>query len=1427
VDGKTGTKWGNGGDGPHYAIFKSDLPITPSSYVLRIANDTNSNPGRNWKTWKIYGANFASDEDATKEAEGWKLIDAQTDVELPTDQYKECPISVSGDDKNFYTYFMIVVEQLVTPSQYMQMDEFWFDNYTVDTSKFDEQIQKCKDFDLTGVDEPLTAEYNAKLKELTGSEDPAVIEKLIGELNTLQAFITEYKDKAFAPISAVGTSVWGDGSWVNLIDGDYNTKCGGGIPDGGAWLVFRANGGAQPFVYSLVTGKDTKSYPGRNWKTWKIYGANFDNVSDATRTADGWVLLDSRENVGQDLFPAENLSPAAFSFSEFPEGLDKTYYYFKVELVAAYDGTAYQMTEIEFLSKQQVEDTRNSFLAEFDDFDVDALVVEASMAATKTEYATKMEELKTTNDVVAMSKAFNALKELRKKLQASADFVNGDCYRALDGNTAWGDGENWTKLVDGKVDTKWGGGMPEGGSYVVFKAYEGKKFASYELVTGNDTGRSPGRNWKNWKVYGANIKGDMDEMATRDFTGWKLIDQKSDVGQDQLPAANFAPAFFTFSEETAKYKYYKIEVEAAYEGDAIQMSEFTMYTDEMWKAVCEVYVDSLVRLEAEVIGGLALTETVATEVAAAIAAVADAQPEELLSYFADAREVILGAVKRSYAEEAKGADDCILPSMKWGGEYKAFTYVAQGDFDFGDWNENNPNYNKIIGVPEEQDGKAWYAPDYNVVTWNYGKDLPEFGDGRPADVYAVRYFTVEGEIPSTVYMPAPHDDAPCEYYINGELIWSETDGWKEDEVVRLTDSQKALIKTDGSVNVFAFHVHQNWGGRYADGGLYTAGNMVNDFNNTAPAVDATLALAEKEGIDAEVIEFAKAKINYRAGRDKALAQLRKARRLAADARTENFKGTAPADGMEVFILNVGAKMFLAGGNDWGTHASLNHMGAKCVLRANSSGENRFAIKTNLPNGSRNDYDGLGHNGYVDCKYGEDFTTAPGWAWEFEALADGTYHIINTDNGKYLGMTDDDRLQVDTDKSGADTPYNKWILVTPEEFMALAEDATKENPVDLGHLIHQATFSQNDFEGDDKGPANLYEDNDEIWEKYSKWERNAGSIWNYKGNSAGGDYMFEMWNTAAKGKVWLVQEVEGLPVGKYTVSMSGYYRDGNYEDAIAGNVRQLAYLFAGSEDNCVPLAGIMEGEGNVPGYGRDGRIPDGCYDAAKFFQVGTYTNTIDAVVGADGKLKIGVFRDAEDVKGGDWITTDNWRLFYKGNYAEATITDAGYATFVAPGYIDALPEGVEAYAAKVCDGYVHLEPVSAIPTNAAVVLKGAEGTYTMYPNPVEPNLVLDNDLIAATEAVTADGSQYILAKIGETAGFAKAAPDTKIAAGKGYLVISAAVKEFYPFGEEEETGIESLTPALSEGEGAIYNLSGQRVSKAQKGIYIINGKKILK
>lgn len=41
-----------------------------------------------------------------------------------------------------------------------------------------------------------------------------------------------------------------------------------------------------------------------------------------------------------------------------------------------------------------------------------------------------------------------------------------------------------------------------------------------------------------------------------------------------------------------------------------------------------------------------------------------------------------------------------------------------------------------------------------------------------------------------------------------------------------------------------------------------------------------------------------------------------------------------------------------------------------------------------------------------------------------------------------------------------------------------------------------------------------------------------------------------------------------------------------------------------------------------------------------------------------------------------------------------------------------------------------------------------------------------------------------------------------------------------------TGINSLTPGLSQGEGVYYDLSGRRVGNPTKGLYITNGKKVI-
>ena len=177
-------------------------------------------------------------------------------------------------------------------------------------------------------------------------------------------------------------------------------------------------------------------------------------------------------------------------------------------------------------------------------------------------------------------------------------------------------------------------------------------------------------------------------------------------------------------------------------------------------------------------------------------------------------------------------------------------------------------------------------------------------------------------------------------------------------------------------------------------------------------------------------------------------------------------------------------------------------------------------------------------------------------------------------------------------------------------------------------------------------------------------------------------------------------------------------------------------------------------------------------------------------------------------------------------ATVAVGETGYATFVAPVDVDFKGANVAAKAATFDGTYVQLKDVTKVPAGTAVVVKADEGTYTV-PATTDAALGEENELLAS-DGVTADGTQYILANVDSKAGFAQATPASVIPAGKGYLVIAGGseVKAFYPF-EETETAIKSLTPALSEGEGAIYNMAGQRISKLQKGVNIVNGMKVLK
>jgi len=199
--------------------------------------------------------------------------------------------------------------------------------------------------------------------------------------------------------------------------------------------------------------------------------------------------------------------------------------------------------------------------------------------------------------------------------------------------------------------------------------------------------------------------------------------------------------------------------------------------------------------------------------------------------------------------------------------------------------------------------------------------------------------------------------------------------------------------------------------------------------------------------------------------------------------------------------------------------------------------------------------------------------------------------------------------------------------------------------------------------------------------------------------------------------------------------------------------------------------------------------------------------------------------------------DRFRYFKSSTYTsqkaiqlykkvEVTVGSVGYTTFVAPADVS-FSEGVEAFiVTAISTNSIHMEPVTAVPSGTPVVVRASEGTHELSVV-TETDDVTDNLLLASDGNVTGNGTIYALGNKSAGVGFYPVKSDAKVPAGKAYLVVNNEnIKEFFSFDfgglVTEINNVNTNVNANAE----IYNLAGQRVKKAQKGFYIIDGKKVL-
>ncbi len=185
----------------------------------------------------------------------------------------------------------------------------------------------------------------------------------------------------------------------------------------------------------------------------------------------------------------------------------------------------------------------------------------------------------------------------------------------------------------------------------------------------------------------------------------------------------------------------------------------------------------------------------------------------------------------------------------------------------------------------------------------------------------------------------------------------------------------------------------------------------------------------------------------------------------------------------------------------------------------------------------------------------------------------------------------------------------------------------------------------------------------------------------------------------------------------------------------------------------------------------------------------------------------------------------------------TLNDGGDGNYYATMYLpfDVTISGADAYKLSVSGDYAIPTQLTdnKVPANTGVLLRGTSSTpaTATINTGTAFDAVSDNALTGVNLSKLLTANDYVLGNDGENGvGFylLKDGDDfLSIGANKAYLHLSgeSPVKGFI-LDWDGTDGVQSVVMPSQAANAAIYNINGQRVNKATKGLYIVNGKKIM-
>lgn len=184
------------------------------------------------------------------------------------------------------------------------------------------------------------------------------------------------------------------------------------------------------------------------------------------------------------------------------------------------------------------------------------------------------------------------------------------------------------------------------------------------------------------------------------------------------------------------------------------------------------------------------------------------------------------------------------------------------------------------------------------------------------------------------------------------------------------------------------------------------------------------------------------------------------------------------------------------------------------------------------------------------------------------------------------------------------------------------------------------------------------------------------------------------------------------------------------------------------------------------------------------------------------------------------------------YETVSVGSSEYGTYCSSSILNFGQTDVKAYKAKVDAGKVVLSKIDEVPANTGIILNAEEGSYDV-PVASSAAAVTENELIGVTERTLVewttggDGKyNYILQsgvfKIARDGGYLKA---NRAYLHTSYDVTAAGARDYLDFAfDDDVTAVNEVK--TTNNTNVVFDLQGRRITQPTKGLYIVNGKKVI-